>query len=103
MISIIKGVTGKMVHRKPSDWNHAAPRILLGYRRRDLMSGVSPFQFLHGVSSLVSFEQLPQFETEGPAFETRIAEILALDLYRATHVAKNISFFIKALPQKGSM
>lgn len=90
----INGAIGKMIHRKPSDWDLAVSRVVYGYRRRDLVSGFSPFESLYGESSGVSFEQLSQYKADELASERRIAEVFALPSSGATHINKINSFFL---------
>lgn len=45
MVRTIKSAVGRMVHRKPSDWDFAVPRILNGYRRRGVVPGLFLFSY----------------------------------------------------------
>lgn len=100
IVNTIRSAIRKSVHRKPSECDLAVPRVLYIYRRRGLVPAFLPLLVLYGVSSQILLEQPSQSKVDESASKRRLAGVLALALYRATHINKTGSSFCQGPTSK---
>lgn len=53
MVGTINQSVGKLLDGSGKEWDNMVPKVVYGYRRRPLRSGISLFELLYGVKPII--------------------------------------------------